>query len=391
MVEESTEMGSWNWWRPFVAVVLTVVSAGSIVSITWEKPVTSELRIVGADMSFTLQEEAVGNQVNDNGEALPIEQIMSNNGVNYSRIRLWVDPEPGTSDLAAALTLAQRATDAGMGILLNLHYSDTWADQNAQKLPAAWEDLGKEELESTVHAYSKGVVSAFAEQGTPVGIVQVGNEVSDGMLWSWGKTQLSWGEYWEGFADLYQAGVAGVLAGSGGQPPKIMIHTHAADESASDFLAKVEANGMPFDIIGVTYYPFWSGSLAGFSRSLNILATRFNKDLIVAETGYPWRLDSEPGCDSVVNNVAELPDRRRFTTTPEGQAAYFTELRKVIEQVPDNHGLGYFVWEPGWLPGVPAAPGVCNRYANLTMFDWEGNALPAIDSLNPPASPRPTP
>lgn len=346
-------------------------------------PQNSDISIVGADFSSLLHQEASQQTFSYEGVEAPLEDILSANGVNYSRIRLWVDPEPGSNDLSAALELAKRSDAAGMQILLNLHYSDTWADKANQEVPRAWATLNQEEMVTTVRSYTEKVVGAFAEQGTPVSIVQIGNEVTYGMLWSWGKIDQPWGEYWDGFAALYKAGVSGALAATPDRPPRIMLHLHGGGDSRSvgRFLDKARQHGMTFDVIGVTYYPFWSGSLEKFQRFLHFLAKQYNSDLLVAETGYPWTLDEPANCSTVVNEAADLPALRSYPPTPAGQAAYFDQLRRVLQSVPDGHGLGFVVWEPAWLPDVKLPGNVCNRYAGLTLFDWYGNALPALDHL----------
>jgi arabinogalactan endo-1,4-beta-galactosidase len=372
-------------WYPLALLLSFGLMGGVTVPVNEPDagPPTSAASVVGADFSSVLAQESAGQVFEDGGQAAPLEDILSANGVNYSRIRLWVDPAPGSSDLDAALEIAARSKAAGMSILLDLHYSDTWADQDNQQLPAAWEALDQPALVEQVRTYTQDVVTAFAEQGTPVTMVQVGNEVTHGMLWSWGKVDLEWGEYWDGFAELYKAGVEGALAATPDAPPQIMIHSHAGGDldAAARFFDKVVENDMPFDVIGLTYYPFWGGTLARFGRGLNYLATRYDRGIIVVETGYPWTMDNPADCKSVVEDDGELPDRSIYPATPEGQAAYIDGLRDVMQHVPDGHGLGFFVWEPAWLPAVRLDDGLCNTYAGLTLFDWHGTSLPALSRL----------
>ncbi|WP_424348228.1 glycoside hydrolase family 53 protein [Kocuria sp. CH-021] len=344
---------------------------------------TSEISIVGADFSSLLQQEANNQKFLDHEAEAPLETILGAHGVNYSRIRLWVDPEPGSNDLATALTLAERSAGAGMQILLDLHFSDTWADKSNQEAPAAWATFDQKEMVAAVRSYTEDVVRAFAEQGTPVSMVQLGNEVTNGILWSWGKIDQPWGEYWEGFAELHEAGVAGAIAASPASPPRIMIHLHGGGDSRSvgRFLEKAQDHGMTFDVVGVTYYPFWNGSLDQLGRFLHFVAERYDRDVLVVETGYPWTLDDPAHCSNVVDEAEDLPTPRSHPPTPKGQSAYFEDLRAVLQSVPDGHGLGFVVWEPAWLPDVRLAGNVCNRYAALTLFDWHGNALPALDRL----------
>lgn len=372
-------------WYPLALLLSFGLMGGVTVPLpgTDQGPPTSRISVVGADFSSVLEQEANSQVFQDGGQAAPLEEILSANGVNYSRIRLWVDPAPGSGDLESALAIATRSKAAGMSILLDLHYSDSWADQDHQQLPAEWEDLDQQQLVDQVRTYTQDVVAAFADQGTPVAMVQVGNEVTNGMLWSWGKIDLEWGEYWDGFAELYIAGVEGARAATPDSPPRILIHSHAGGDTdaAARFLDKAVEYGMPFDVIGLTYYPFWGGSLTHFGRSLNYLAGRYDRGIIVVETGYPWTLDNPAGCSSVVQHEKDLPDRRLYPASPEGQAGYVEGLREVLERVPDGHGLGFFIWEPAWLPDVLLSGDVCNSYANLTLFDWYGASLPALSRL----------
>lgn len=374
---------------PHLLVVLLSVALAGGTTLTFHEPAlpqSSELSVVGADFSSLLQVESRHRTFSDGDVAAPLEDVLSRRGVNYSRIRLWVDPVPGSNDLAAALALAKRSAAAGMEIFLDLHYSDTWADKANQQVPAAWASHDHQQMLETVRSYTEEVVRAFSEQGTPVSMVQIGNEVTNGMLWSWGKIEQPWGEYWQGFAELHEAGIAGAVAADPQRPPRTVLHLHGGGDSRSvgRFLEKAEEHGMTIDIVGVTYYPFWSGPLEDFRRFLHFVADRYDKDILVVETGYPWTLAEPAQCRSVVTEAEQLPELRSYLPSPEGQAAYFRGLREVLESIPGGHGLGYVVWEPAWMPDVELADETCNAYAALTLFDWYGNALPALRALAGP-------
>jgi arabinogalactan endo-1,4-beta-galactosidase len=336
-------------------------------------------RIRGADISFTLQEEAIGKVYRDGGTAAPIERILANRGSNYVRLRVWTAPPAGYSTLSSALTLGRRAHQAGMKILLNLHYSDFWADPGKQPTPAAWAGQNLSTLATTVRTYTRDAVRAFTQQGTPVSMVQVGNEITNGMLHPLGEIYRSDGEHWPEFATLLKAGVTGAREAGA---PSIMIHIDRGGDNGGSryFYDHIRAHGVLFDVIGLSYYPFWHGSLAALRGNLNDLANRYGKDLVVVETSYPWTLNNGDGLGNFITTPSQLPDGSRFPATQAGQAAYFEELRDILAAVPNGRGAGFFSWEPGWLPGVGWTPGEGNPNDNLTMFDWSGNALPSLRS-----------
>jgi arabinogalactan endo-1,4-beta-galactosidase len=334
-------------------------------------------RIRGTDISFTLQEEAAGKSYRDNGVVQPIERILAARGSNYVRLRVWTAPPSGYSTLQTALALGRRAQRAGLKILLNLHYSDFWADPGKQPTPAAWAGQNLSTLATTVRGYTRDAVQAFERQGSPVSMVQVGNEITSGMLFPLGQIYQSGGEHWPEFTTLLKAGIAGARDGGA---PSIMVHIDRGGDNGGSryFYDHILAQGVQFDVIGLSYYPFWHGALSALRANLNDLSTRYGKDLVVAETSYPWTLGNGDGLGNFINSASQLPDGARLPATQSGQAAYFEELRTVLAAVPNGRGAGFFDWEPGWLPGVGWSPGEGNPNDNLTMFDWSGNALPSL-------------
>lgn len=341
-------------------------------------------RIRGADLSFTLQMEAIGARYHDGGATAPVERLLAARGANLVRLRAWVDPPAGYSTLESALILGRRAHDAGCDILLDLHYSDFWADQYSQSVPAAWADQDLGRLSETVRGYTRDAVASFARQGTPLAMIQVGNEITTGMLWPVGKVYERGHEHWDGFVQLLKAGLAGVLDGATA-PLETMVHIDRGGDNggARYFYDAIISRGVEFDLIGLSYYPFWHGSLDTLAANLGDLARRYGKDVVVVETSYPWTLEQADGTEYYAARLDELPDAARFPATPEGQAAYLEGLRAVVSGVPEGRGRGFVVWEPAWLPGVGWDHGEGNPYANLTMFDWNGAALPSLAAFRP--------
>jgi arabinogalactan endo-1,4-beta-galactosidase len=350
------------------------------------------LRVRGADVSFTLQEEAVGTRFSDRGAVRRVEDILARHGATYVRLRVWTNPPAGYSDRAAALTLARRARRAGLKVLLDLHYSDFWADPAHQTTPAAWAGQDLPTLARTVHDYTRGIVAEFARHGAPVDMVQVGNEITAGMLWPLGQIYQDDRQHWPEFSTLLAAGIAGARAGNPrGHDLEVMVHIDRGGDNGGSvwFYDHIRDAGVDFDVIGLSFYPFWHGPLSALQQNLDDLAGRYGKPLVVVETAYPWTTADGDTLANFITSPDQLPDVDRFPPTPAGQAAYFEALRGVLLGVPNGLGAGFVDWEPEWVPGVGWEPGAGNPNDNLTMFDFTGRALPSLAAFRrPPNSDR---
>jgi arabinogalactan endo-1,4-beta-galactosidase len=300
-------------------------------------------------------------------------------------MRVWVDPPDGYSDKARALYLARRAKRLGLKILLDPHYSDFWADPGKQPIPASWPtDL--EGLKTKIRTYTRDLLRDFAAQGTPVDILQVGNEVINGMLWPAGQLYLPDGtQQWGPFTDLLKAAITGARQAPG-RTPKLMLHIDRGGKLADTrwFFDNITAYEVPFDIIGQSYYPMWHGSLAQLQENLNDSVSRYGKPVLIAEISYPWTFEDGDGRGNIVTEDAILPDVDRFPVTPAGQAAFYEAVRDVLRQVPDGRGLGFMAWEPEWIGAVGWQPGAEAPNDNLTQFDFAGHALPSIRAYRRP-------
>lgn len=344
-------------------------------------------RVRGADLSFTLQLEAAGRSWSVDGRRAPIEKIVREAGGNWERIRVWVDPPAGYSTLSDAVTLARRAKRAGLKVLLDLHFSDFWADPGHQSTPAAWADQTLSELEATVRAYTKNALETLSRAGAPADMVQIGNEITGGMLWPLGRLyDGSSDQNFPAFLALLGAGIAGAReARVHGGRPQIMVHIDRGGDNGGSryFYDRVVGAGLDFDVIGLSYYPFWHGPLQQLEDNLSDLATRYGKELIVVETAYPWTLENGDELQNILYSLDQLPDAAVWPPTPAGQLAYFEALRGVFPHVPGGLGLGFMSWEPEWTPGVGWTPGEGNPNDNLTLFDFQGRALPALAAFTP--------
>jgi arabinogalactan endo-1,4-beta-galactosidase len=375
---------------PALSTLPSIASAGPR-SAHRHPPVADGLgvgpKVRGADLSFTLQLEEAGVRWSADGRTAPVERIFRQAGANWVRLRVWVDPPAGYSTLGSAVVLARRAKRAGLKVLLDLHYSDFWADPAHQTTPAAWADQTLDELAGTVRRYTRHCLETLSRAGAPADMVQIGNEITAGMLWPLGKLyDGSADQNWPGFLALLGAGIAGAReARVRGGRPRVMVHIDRGGDNGGSryFFDHVVDAGLDLDVIGQSYYPFWHGTLQQLQDNLVDLAQRYDKDLVVVETAYPWTLENGDDLENILNSLEQLPDAEVWPPTPEGQLAYFTALRGVFAHVPDGHGLGFMSWEPEWVPGVGWTPGEGNPNDNLTLFDFRDRALPALDAFTP--------
>jgi arabinogalactan endo-1,4-beta-galactosidase len=344
------------------------------------------LSVRGADMSFLPQLEEAGVHYRDlAGRVRPAEQILAREGANHMRLRVWVNPPPGYSTEARALALAKRAKRAGMKILLDPHYCDFWADPGKQPIPAGWPtDLAG--LTRHIRSYTRSLLRDFAAQGTPVDILQVGNEITNGILWPVGQLYLPDGaQQWDPFTDLLKSGIAGAREACD-HDLRIMLHIDKGGKMGDTrwFFDNITARGVPFDIIGQSYYPMWHGSMADLQANLDDSVSRYDKPVLIAEMAYPWTFEDGDGRGNIVGPGTYLPDADRFPATPAGQAAFYEAVRQVLLQAPGGRGLGFMAWEPEWIPGVGWEPGAEASNDNLTQFDFTGHALPSVHAYRRP-------
>ena len=349
----------------------------------------------GADLSFTPQELAAGATFSDQGKPGTPVTIMRDAGANYVRVRLWVDPPPGYSDLASDLALARQVRASGMKIYLDIMYSDFWADPTKQNIPAAWAGQDLAQLTATVQSYTQQVISAFAQQGTPVDMVSIGNEIRNGILWPIGEINCTDCGGWGNFTQLLKAGVAGAQAGNpAGHKLLIMMHYDQGANFAlsSAFYSELESYAVPFDVIGLSYYPVLSEpAISGLRANVDGLATEFGKPIVIAETQYPWTLanGNSPLGDSTGDFAWETSQiEPGYPATPGGQLSFVTDELSILANAPDGLGAGLFYWAPDWIPGVPWEPGagLGSPNVNMTLFNFQGQALPSINIFGNPAA-----
>jgi arabinogalactan endo-1,4-beta-galactosidase len=335
--------------------VIRLLTAGCI-AVGSASAATADDFAIGADVSFLADAEAAGIVFKDGGVPKPGLEIFKDHGYNWVRLRLFHSPTKLPNDLEYTIAAAQAAKKHGFKVLLNFHYSDTWADPQKQFVPRAWAGLTGDQLVESVFIYTRDTISAFRGADAMPDMVQPGNEVIGGMLWPHGRLPKDW----ETFAALFNAGVRGVRAGSGDGPvPLVMMHIdRGGDRKATKwFFDHCREHGIEFDVIGQSYYPWWHGSLNDLRENLAFMASKYDKDIYLVEVAYNWR-QAEYG-------KGEGP----FPETPAGQRAFLEAVYQAVRETPDSRGRGVFWWEPAVRPS-----GISSR----GMFDDQGNALPVI-------------
>lgn len=336
----------------------------------------------GMDLSFVDEIESEGGAYYDNGVQRDVLDILRDNGVNSVRLRLWNEPKYDYTNLKKTIQMAKRVKDKNMHFLLDFHYSDYWADPGKQYKPKAWEGLSFPELTEALKQFTKQTILALKEQGALPDMVQIGNEITNGMVWDDGRVGDEWDtpEQWSKLAKLIQAGIDGVneATGDGARIP-IMLHVDRGgdNEGSRYFYDRIFALGVDFDVIGLSYYPWWHGTVEAFTANMNDLAVRYNKDIVVVETAYPWTTapkDADPATFKI--EEWSIPD---YAPTPEGQAAFLAMLLGTIKETAGGRGIGVYYWEPCWIPSKPAwSVEHDNNWSHLTMFDYDGNKLDSL-------------
>ncbi|WP_310829368.1 glycoside hydrolase family 53 protein [Paenibacillus pedocola] len=314
------------------------------------------------------------------GQAADLLEILGDSGVNSIRLRIWNDPPGGFCNLERTLVMAKRIKAAGLGFLLDFHYSDKWADPANQWKPQIWTGLDFGELRLSVYEYTLEVLEALQYQGTLPDMVQIGNEITPGFLWEEGRVdgQYDTQEQWTRFTELVKAGIAGAKEIAPELPVMIHIDRGGDNDASRRFFDRFEERGVEYDVIGLSFYPWWHGTLADLEQNLGDLAQRYDKDIIVVETAYPWTLAGPEGFPLIVKEAEQLHEG--YPATVEGQAAYLRELHEVIHRTRQGRGIGCYYWEPAWIPSQHEwSVGHANNWSNLTLFDYEGRALASLD------------
>ncbi len=302
-------------------------------------------RMIGADISFLTQIEDQGRKFFENGKEKDAIKLLRDHGFNYIRLRIFVDPEnekgysPGKEycGLKQTLAMARRIRDAGMNLLLDFHYSDYWADPQQQFKPQAWTNTDFKTLKDSLKTYTSNVLLAMKQQGTLPAMIQVGNEINHGILWPDGHISQP-----DQLADLLKAAVEGVNAVNPGLPVMMHIALGGQNDEAVFWLDNMIARGVKFDIIGLSYYPRWHGTLDDLKNNLIDLVKRYHKPMIIVEySDFKGEVNDIifglPGAMGKGSCIWEPLDRRSGLFDKDGNA---TGLFSVYDQLKEKYLTG---------------------------------------------------
>lgn len=335
-----------------IFVLTGLVSCGSDDEKTTPEPEPEPSAYIfakGADVSWITEMEDAGKKYyNASGTEMEGMALLKSLGMNSIRLRVWVDPEDGWCNTADMLDKAIRAQKLGMRIMVDFHYSDSWADPSKQNKPSAWNSLSLEELKSRVGEYTKEVLTTLKNNNVTPEWVQVGNETGDGMLWEDGRASTNMKNY----AALNNAGYDAVKAVF--PDAKVIVHLqNGQDNSLFRWLFDgLKENGGKWDVIGMSLYPSttnWSTMNASYLSNMKDMVSRYGSEIMICEVGMSW-------------------------DSPSASEAFLSDLIEKTKSLSDDKGLGVFYWEPLCTPGW-------NGYT-LGAVDNSGKPTRALDAFN---------
>lgn len=299
--------------------------------------------------------------------------------------------------------MGKKVTEAGLGVLINFHYSDFWADPGKQFKPKAWENYTVEELETAVYEFTKESMEKILAAGVNVTLIQVGNEITNGLLWPegtlWGPEGII--ENYDNVARFINAGIRACREVKADIPIMIHLDNGGNNELYRRWFDNFIPRGEDFEYIGLSYYPFWHGRLQQLEDNMNDIAKRFGKELIIAEVSMGFTMEDYKEYEKLEDHERKgyatkphLLENIDYPMTIQGQVDFTKDFLNRVAHVADNKGCGFFWWEPAWIPvpgsgwATPASleyikdKGPCgNEWANQALFDYEGNALPTWEVI----------
>lgn len=308
-------------------------------------------------------------------------EILKAHGFNWVRLRIWNQPTTSFDrgdycDLKHTVEMAKRVRRYGLKLLLDFHYSDTWADWKCQKVPMQWRQIPGNRLSEAVYRYTSQVLQALGEAQAAPDMVQIGNEIGRGILWDYGSY-----DHPDQLAELLNGGIHAVRdMSSGGRRPQVMLHVECggnAQQTEKFFTTMTACGAADFDVIGLSYYPYWAGPYANLLQNMKRIQEKLQKPVVIVETAFPYTDNSTDDMPNVV--TGELTKKTTgLEPSEENQRKVMDEILRLVRNEPN--GAGVFYWEPVWycIKGVGAYKGVGNEWENQALFDQRGRALSGL-------------
>jgi arabinogalactan endo-1,4-beta-galactosidase len=402
--EESTE----GWFDP--------VSIDKIQNLRQDFP-------MGIDISTLYEVESFGGKFyNQNGVRQNVYQILKNSGINYVRIRLWNDPYNtfikngetvrvpyggGICDFDRVKSMARSAKIAGLKVLLDFHYSDFWAHPGQQVIPKAWKDLATpQDIADELYDYTFNIIKELDLAGAKPDMVQIGNEITSGMIlqYSSGTNQILTGDnpYYISERSSLKSAIRGAYSGSS---TNFIGYVRSGNNAVKDYDSKILtmihlAKGMSgtdyikdfyhlfddvnYDVIGLSYYPYYHGSISNLNNAVSMLSQEFSDKLItIVEISYGFTFAPHANANNIFFNTTQSGNARPvygYEVSPQGQADLLRDSINALSSV--SQGYGIFYWEGCWIPvaGVGWADSNSkNSWANQALFSYDGKALPSLE------------
>lgn len=338
---------------------------------------------LGGDISLLPSYEQAGTVYRDAaGTAVEPLAFFKDNLWNAMRVRLFVDPdrapqanrdESVCQDLPYVVDLCRRIRQAGFSLMLDFHYSDTWADPGKQFTPARWTDADKSALPDSVYRYTASCLRELKAAGATPDLIQVGNEISFGMLWPSGRVDPQSDDNWDYLASLLRSGTRACREEC--PAARLIIHTEQAGKWANTrgYYTRLRDRGVDYDIIGLSYYPMWHERLPVLSATLDSLATLFpDKEVMIVEAAFYYSHDNDRWAKSADEHSEYYP------ITAEGQRRFTREL---VDELRRHRNVTGLFW---WFPEENASGNsLLKCWINRGLFDnHTGRALPAMSELS---------
>ena len=346
-------------------------------------PAAAQQKMLGADLSMLPVYEEAGTVYRDaEGNEIQLLKWLKKQGWNSVRVRLFVNPDSAQQrhrdegvcqDIEMVKRFGRQIRKAGLSLMLDFHYSDTWADPGKQHIPSAWKDCTLPQMADSVYAHTKSSLQQMVKAGATPQLIQVGNEITFGMLWPMARVGSSEHNHWHQLALLLKQGVRACREVC--PKARIILHTERAYDRKTTFrfYDKMKELGVDYDIIGLSYYPIWHKSVPFFGESLDLITERYpDKPVMVVETAGYYSHENDRWCKD--------PDKYSdiYPISPEGQRRFVEELVSELHRHPNVTGLYWWFAEEN-----ESGRKVVDTWLNRGLFDNKtGRALPAMQEFN---------